>query len=408
MAASTLETSQATTTAKHSSPTIKREHLTGFDTPSDHHRCDAGFYDDTAEFDLSAAPAEHSHRLWDVKQADAEFANLKSIANGQLLGDLEDPGALSTYHKHRLCEQLTADWLYRTVVPHARKLKDWDTADHITRTVFKMLSCRQGGPFGLNELGKLVVAWDEKCSHSKLCPDEARHEAQRLRERYMHHLAERKRQGCRVYKAVLTLPNYPGGRLLEGQRHIFSKFRNRLMRRREKFGIEGALAIMENPLGKHRDWNIHLNVVFVCRRWLSYKDLRAEWGAQLDVREVRNLDEAGQAALFNELVKYAVRPVPDKSSDPKHKSDAPAMIEWTGAEGLEWWKATHGFSSHQGLRLPVRDRSAGTRGRHARGVARPPGALSGRLSRDLAQYQPERLPVALARRRGPRPWFNTG
>lgn len=229
-----------------------------------------------------------------------------------------------------------------TCEPYAAKIGNEELIYDFRKTADKLSHCRRHGPFGINSAGRLVVAWDEKCSCSKLCPDEARHEAQRLRDRYMPAVLEHVAAGGRVYKAVLTLPNYNGGRLREGKRYIFKKFRNRIMRRKDRFGILGALVIQEDPLGKHRDWNVHINVLFLTASWFPFKELRAEWGSQLDIRRYDDFDDHGQAKLFNELIKYATRALPEKSEDASH-SVAPAMVEWTAPEFCEWWQANKGF-----------------------------------------------------------------
>lgn len=199
--------------------------------------------------------------------------------------------------------------------------------------------CRQSGVFGLSGDG-VVVAWESKCCKAKLCPDEARAEGHRIEDQYADLIAEHARRGGRVYKAWLTLPNYPQGRLKEGMRHIYKRFRDRFVRSK-KWGIEGALVILEAPLSQSRDWNIHLNVILLTKGWQSFKAMREAWGSNLEIRQHSKFDDRGMHALFAEMVKYSVRAVPEKSSDGKHT--APALIEWEPWEFVEWYEAHHPF-----------------------------------------------------------------
>ncbi len=154
------------------------------------------------------------------------------------------------------------------------------------------------------------------------------------------------KRGGRVYKIWPTLPNYPGGRLREGKRHIFKRFRDKVVRaqrgKKNRFGHVGSLMIQEDPLSKDRDWNVHLNGILLTDSWLSYRELREAWGCNIEMRQHSRFDEKGMRDLFNEMVKYAVRPVAEKSGS-KHHTDAPALTSWSPAEALEWYQANHGF-----------------------------------------------------------------
>jgi len=293
------------------------------------------------------------HPYHDCKRIAASFEAEKEVAREffcaqhKLLGaERDDPGALSVYHKHRIVERQIADRLYYDVTAYAQSVQRDDLAAQVRATAVKMYQCRTSGAFGIGPQGRPVIAWDEKCSCSKLCPDEARHEGQRLYDRYADVIREHESGGGRVYKAWFTLPNYPGGRLAEGQRYIFKRFRNKIMRAtrkgKNKFGIEGALTVLEAPLSASDDWNIHLNVVILTRGWLSYAKLREAWAWNIEVRHHSRFDERGMQDLFNEMVKYAVKTVTEKSADRHHKI-APAFVDWTPAEILEWFEANQNF-----------------------------------------------------------------
>lgn len=239
-------------------------------------------------------------------------------------------------------------------MPRAKELKLWDVADRLYKRSLAMLSCRQRGPTGFNSEGKVVVAWEEKCGLAKYCPDESQKESKRLGERMMPAIQDWSKQtGHRVYKGVMTLPNYNGGRLREGCRYLPRRFRNKIMRSIEngesKFPIAGALTIVEAPLGKDRDWNIHLNFIFCTTGRLDYKALRDHWGFDIHINQHRDFTDDGMAGLFNEMIKYAVRALPEKSNDKKHREKAPPMIEWTGDELVEWDIAMHGYRRTRGF-----------------------------------------------------------
>ena len=295
-------------------------------------------------------PYHDCKRIAGDYEAEQEIAREFFEPQHKLLGaERDDPGALSVYHKHRIVERQIAEKLYYDVAPFAESVQRETLAAQVRRTAIKMYQCRTAGRFGIGPQGRTVMAWDDKCSSSKLCPDESRHEGQRLYDRYADVICEHERRGGRVYKAWFTLPNYPGGRLAESQRYIFKRFRNKIMRAtrkgKNKFGIEGALVICEAPLSEARDWNTHLNVILLTRGWLSYENLRDAWGWNTEIRQHNRFDERGMSDLFNEMVKYAVKTTPTKSIEKyiRHDTNAPAFIDWTPAEILEWFEANQHF-----------------------------------------------------------------
>ena len=304
---------------------------------------------DLGEFDVWPQwnQRRHHHPFYDGQriaaqfEADQETAREFFLPQYKALGaEHDDPGALSVYERNRIIERQLANFLLYEVGPYAEAVGFYRDAERIRNTALKMHQCRTSGCFGIGTHGKPIMIWDNKCSHPKLCPDESRHDAQRLFDQYADPILEHVRNGGRVYKLWPTLPNYPAGRLREGKRHIFKRYRDRFVRTK-KFRHVGSIAVGEEPLSAARDWNVHLNVIFLTRGFLSYKNARAAWGCNIELREHKLFSEKGMHDLFNEMIKYGTRPVPEKSAS-KQDSPAPAFTDWTPAEALEWLKAQHG------------------------------------------------------------------
>ncbi|MCH8059341.1 MAG: hypothetical protein IIA11_02670 [Proteobacteria bacterium] len=292
---------------------------------------------------------QHPHPFHDCQRIAAEFDDDKDRARDFLLpqhkslgSERDDPGALSVYERHRIVEHRVADFLLHQVAPYAEKNDEQDVARVLHKISLDMYACRTSGHFGIGTHGKPIIAWDSKCSQARLCPDESRHQAQRLFERYNNTIIDHVRKGGRVYKLWPTLPNYRLGRLLEGKRYIFKRWRNRIVRpqknKKNKFGHDGSLVIQEDPLSAAHYWNVHLNVIMLTRSRLDFWAVREAWGCNIEMREHQVFTEKGMHNLFNEMVKYSVQPVPAKSIE-KKRTKAPAFTEWTPAEALEWFKA---------------------------------------------------------------------
>lgn len=77
------------------------------------------------------------------------------------------------------------------------------------------------------------------------------------------------------------------------------------------FPIVGAIASLEAPLSASRTWHPHLNVILVTRGILDYSRWWQHWGC---VSDIQHLKPGNVEAAFRELVKYAVRAVPEKSA----------------------------------------------------------------------------------------------
>lgn len=216
---------------------------------------------------------------------------------------------------------------------------------------------------------KWITIWDQKAGLPLLCPDDAREEAMRVQRRVVPAILDALKQpGARVYSCVFTVENAAPGKLRQGMKSLSKKF-NSLMRKvkRDKcLPVLGAYAVMESPLGGYRDWHHHLNVLLVTSGWFDFADLRKLWMANVHVERVepswkhKTIEDALRASL-QELIKYSVRAVPEKSeakAKAKAKADvfdcdpdrppAPPLIEWTAPEFLEWWRAHKRFRRSRG------------------------------------------------------------
>lgn len=326
----------------------------------------------------------------------------------------------------------------------------------------KLREARRQCWFQMNmEDGGTRTLWDTKAGEPLLCPDDAREESQRLTRRLEGKIEELQRQGLRLYYGVLTIENAAPGHLAARVAKLWRKFQRALKAREPRrqcrpaprlhvhaartctkkswrhslfcrraapmfrppvracarrvraqrrlpakqlkplFPIVGALATLEAPLSASRTWHPHLNVILVTRGFFDFGAWWQHWGC---VSDWRHLKPGSVDAAFRELVKYAVRAVPEKSAakaaeaspcstppspsssaswpdmppaDPWTDTSAPAsaappgaaagmtggessgcstgkrsrsakapagpaMVEWTAAEWLEWWQAMKG------------------------------------------------------------------
>lgn len=214
----------------------------------------------------------------------------------------------------------------------------------------RLRAARQGGALGFNlKTGKYVRFWDQKAGLARYCPDDAREEATRVNRKYLPELVQLQEAGYTLYSSVLTTPNVAPGELRKGMAAQFKKLR-KLQKAKFPDGslrfpeIRGALVVQESPLGQARDWHPHLNVIFVVDGYLDYGKLRSWWHWNLHIEKL----PAGESSISNalrELIKYAVAATVAKSADKAAAGEtrAPPMLEWTGAELLEWMRAHRGF-----------------------------------------------------------------
>jgi hypothetical protein len=299
--------------------------------------------------------AESQHFL------DATFDDMERVAAAAAQMKLKLPKMSERAH----ARDRVAEYLKRVVTPLMSRRSHFELAD-------RLLDARQSYRRGLMPDGKIIFRWDRKAGLPLLCPDDAREEAMRLSRRIVPNLMAQLRDGAEAHFCVLTWPNAQPGTLREVQAAIWKKF-NSLMRACKRsdapFPILGAVAVMESPLGAGRDWHPHLNVVFVTCGYFDYAKLRARWHWNLEIGKLHGTRQAIERS-FRELVKYSCRAIPEKSDDAARRvrldrdgnelPPAPAMIEWTAREFLEWWEAhrrrrrTRTYRSLYGLPKPTK------------------------------------------------------
>jgi hypothetical protein len=189
-----------------------------------------------------------------------------------------------------------------------------------------------------------IAIADDKAGLPLLCPDDSREEGMRITRRYVPTISAWRNNGKAIHKLVLNPPNIPRGQLREGMRELFKTF-NKIFFKSGKFPeVKGALVSLEAPMSKLRNWNVHLNVILLCDGFLDYDKIVAHWGHQFDAKRLHGDVEQIEAAL-REVIKYAVQAMPSKSLEHQRRgiSEAPAMLEWTAEEWLEWWDAHQRF-----------------------------------------------------------------
>jgi hypothetical protein len=192
-----------------------------------------------------------------------------------------------------------------------------------------------------------LTVWEAKADLPLLCPDDANEEFQRLKRRYLGKLLEWVESGGRIYSMVLTAPHAAPGSLHDMMRERFTGTQQLL---KKLAPVKGSLVVMECPLSARRKWNVHVNVLVLASGYLHYADVRRYWQHNLHITELGS-DAELLASSLRELVKYAVRTTPDKSMDESKRAKAiaegrvpaPAMVEWSASEWLEWWRAHRGF-----------------------------------------------------------------
>lgn len=214
----------------------------------------------------------------------------------------------------------------------------------------RLEDARQSGKTGIRlRDGKRVFCWDTKAGLARLCPDDAREEALRLRRRVMPTAQKLRDEGLRFLFCVLTIPNAGAGDLRRGMESAFDRLKAFLASKtnsgEKKFPeIRGALAVLEAPLGQSRDWNVHLNVILVVKGFLDFGKLRAQWHWHVGgCKWIAPAPGAFEAAMA-ELIKYPVVAMAEKSAaHAEEGSKAPPMLEWRPGELVEWLRAMRGF-----------------------------------------------------------------
>lgn len=290
----------------------------------------------------------------------------------ETIADMERVAAAAAQMKLRLpkmderahARDRVAKYLKEVVTPHMWRRSHYELAD-------RLIDARHSYRRSIMPDGKNLMRWDRKAGLPLLCPDDAREEAMRLSRRIVPNLLAQLDGGCEAHYCVLTWPNAEPGQLRAVQDDIFRKF-NSIMRACKgndpPFPIVGAVAVMESPLGVHRDWHPHLNVVLVTSGFLDYEKFRARWHWNCELRKIEGTRLEVERS-FRELIKYSCRAVPEKSEAHAarhvrfdHNGNAlpppPAMIDWTPREWLEWWEShrrrrrTRTYRSLYGLPRP--------------------------------------------------------
>ena len=251
---------------------------------------------------------------------------------------------LSGYTERKAIRDLLADKLDREVLPGA-------TDKWLQNYPERLRTARTHAQFGIRlNTGKAIAYWDTKAGLSRLCPDDAREEAMRLRRRFVPARDKLREEGHRFLYAVFTMPNSAAGELREGMGAIFDRFK-RLLKAKNADGeklfpqIKGSLCVLEAPLGAERDWNVHLNVIMPVKGFLNFGELRKQWHWNVEMQWISDAPGAFESA-FAELIKYAVAATVAKSATHRAQNGRkppPPMLEWSGAELLEWLRAMHGF-----------------------------------------------------------------
>ena len=230
---------------------------------------------------------------------------------------------------------------------------------YVMRCADQLKQARWSGAVGYSlAKSKSVVFWDSKAGLSRLCPDDAREEAMRLQRKVLEPLEEHQASGMALHYAVFTSPNAAAGGLRREMVRINKAFRNQILKAKYPDGslvfpeIKGALVVLEAPLGSARDWNVHLNVILVVKGYLNYTELRKRWVWNVEVDRLAEGPGVVKGALC-ELIKYACAATVSKSAEKAAKAATlrdgtpreppPPMLQWTGAELLEWLLAMRGF-----------------------------------------------------------------
>ena len=237
--------------------------------------------------------------------------------------------------------------------------------DYPQAIVEKLRSCRTDGTLAMNQGGKKIVFYTEKCGYSKFCPDEARQETQRLSETDIPAINAFLNQDRRhtFQYAVFTLPNYPAGDLEFGLKDIRERW-NRLRALKCMESVAGVRIVLEAPLSAHDDWNIHLNVMLLINGPFDWKAVREAWGFNIHFESAEQMERKTRQKLMRqgvdvsgmttatvlahaylEICKYAGAPVSSKSDQKAAEgtSKAPPMIEWPPERFREFWVGMKGF-----------------------------------------------------------------
>lgn len=300
---------------------------------------------------------------------------------------------LSTLAYRRVCELAIADYI-----------ESWASTLRWQALAQRMRGCHVNGSVHLyytvgdpEQIYGHLIMWDHKCGETQLCPHEARENQQRLAKKYVAAMLEWKaeRPGRRrIFTAVISPPNVPVGELWQSKRELMARFATWLRQSRDVTdadrkrygwtqhkkkmprwlapdrdargaraeGIHGAFVHQEDPLSRIDDWNVHLNVLFLVEGKFDYRQIQAEWGCQVKIRDLeaqpaqgsfdrhrrRKLTSEDLRLQMLEVVKYAAELVASKSD---RKGEAPPLVQWPPERFREWYRGQKPRQREDGKRV---------------------------------------------------------
>lgn len=274
----------------------------------------------------------------------------------------------------RVFEDMTADRL-EGLARRTDLVREFKEAEKLMTKVERMRNCRRSGSVGARPDGGAIVAWDSKCGDSRLCPDEAREEANRISKIYTTAMMlwQAQHPKHRVFYAVITEENIPRGQLAQGKREQFLKLRQLLdkgyahapftplkrvylngrwhyvkVTKGEYFkawdNLHGVLAVQEDPLSARGDWNVHTNLILCVKGEFDYAHFRHAWGKNVEIKEIPRKDKDALRRALMEVIKYSAKHTGMKSHE-KHDDGeaAKGLLDWDDEALLEWVRAQNNF-----------------------------------------------------------------
>lgn len=299
-----------------------------------------------------------------------------------LYADLEAEG--DEWRDRAAVREAVASYLLHQVWPWAVRDRGFEGAKEYLLHGQALEDARKSGLWGVDPHQAFVedrprrsIMWTGRAGLVKLCPDDARNEAQRVATMYGERLKYCDLGGYVLRYVVLSMPNYPQHHLGAGIDDIKLRFKEKITHALANGGVArnmredgrlfpdlvGALACIEAPLsGRYLEdpsnaWNVHLNAILVFKPSKDqpfgrpdYEPIRAAWGADAHFAMIPQGDEDATAAALRECIKYPLQTVAEKSSRRKVKRDrfgnvltpAPPLIEWPPELFDEWWRAFKG------------------------------------------------------------------
>ena len=291
------------------------------------------------------APAERENKARRFEPMDRVEAEMETDFRDELLG------------KHSC-------WMVRRFAE--RSIGTYCEVNHMyPDLVDKMRTCRMSGTYGYQPSDanpKVIVAWDRKCGLTRLCPDEAREEQQRIAERYAPPAVkwQRDKRRRQIQYCVLTWPNVAPTALARFKR-LMAKHVAAWLKSKVCASVKGALVTQEDPLAADGDWNVHTNLLLLVEGKFDWSAARKDWHKRtrelFDTEhrdfQVHFVDVTGGdiERTIRELCKYSVKHISAKADGTldhqatllRPASDAPPLTDWPPERFIEWWKAGKNF-----------------------------------------------------------------